>query len=555
MAVTASVDSALIFARHFSRLLWLLLHEDSPADAQLATLRGLSNAVKPGPVRLQTSEWRLIVNGVPLPERFVGAQDLVAQLIGHSVAEIVAEQNAAPSDLIGLANLLATMPVRGDGGRNIEERLQAIGVRTVRVRVDAPREIPRAPSAPPSMGGLYGGGFMDPASVVMSRIGFSKPEDSEAVHVVEPEAEEQQELHEGDIVLEADPETMFQDFSAQTVSQQSTDKLFERLDKTASSSALTRQLDALVHVANDAIRGDRAEIIAEVMYGVLTREKACGASPVRRIYTLAFRRLANQAALTAVASLLPRDRELYDRNIAIITRADDLGVEALVDALSSAESMTDRRVYYDALLRMNSGVRTLIFMLTDDRWFVVRNVADLLGEMRVTEADAALTRLLDHPDDRVRTAAANALAKLGTASAVKALRVALRDASAEVRERAAEALGTAKKQRSASLLIKALGSETNSRVQIAMITALGQLRTSDAVQKLVEIANMDVRSTSARKTVLPMRVAAVHALGEASTPAARAAVKALLRDKSKDVRGAAAWEMMGEESGRPLKLG
>ncbi len=551
MAVTAPVDSALIFARHFSRLLWLLLHEDSPADAQLATLRGLSNAVKMGPVRLQTNEWRLIVNGVPLPERFVGAQDLVAQLIGHSVVEIVAEANAAPSDLIGLANLLASMPVRGDGGRNIEERLVAIGARTIRVKVEAPREIQRVTPPPPSMGGLYGSGFMDPASVVMARIGFSKPESQDEAHVNVPEEDQ----HEGDIVLEADPETMYQVFSAQVIPQQSTEKLFERLDKTTSSSMLSRQLDGLVHVANEALRNDRAEIVAEVMFGILTREKACGTNPVRRIYTLAFRRLANQAALTAVASLLPRGREMYDRNMAVVTRADDLGVEALVDALSAAESMTDRRVYYDALLRMNSGVRTLIFMLTDERWFVVRNVADLLGEMRVTDADAALTRLLDHPDDRVRTAAANALAKLGTASAVKALRVALRDASAEVRERAAEALGTAKKQRSASLLIKALGSETNSRVQIAMITALGQLRTSDAVQKLVEIANMDARGMSSRKAVLPMRVAAVHALGQASTPAARAAVKALLRDKTKDVRGAAAWEMMGEESGRPLKSG
>jgi HEAT repeat protein len=50
----------------------------------------------------------------------------------------------------------------------------------------------------------------------------------------------------------------------------------------------------------------------------------------------------------------------------------------------------------------------------------------------------------------------------------------------------------------------------------------------------------------------PMRVAAVHALGEVKTSSALAALQTLLRDKEKAVRGAASWVMLGRkrESGK-----
>jgi HEAT repeat protein len=181
---------------------------------------------------------------------------------------------------------------------------------------------------------------------------------------------------------------------------------------------------------------------------------------------------------------------------------------------------------------------------------VVRNAVELLGEMRVAEADVELGKLLEHRDDRVRTAAATALAKLGPGVAAKGLRGALRDAPEQVRERAAETMAL---QRGGSVdsLMRALDREEDDRVQMAMVNALGQLGTPHAVEKLTDIARSD-KGLLNRSRPTPMRVAAVHALGEMKTSSALVALQTLLRDKEKAVRGAASWVMLGRkrESGK-----
>jgi HEAT repeat protein len=280
------------------------------------------------------------------------------------------------------------------------------------------------------------------------------------------------------------------------------------------------------------------------------REGDIGDKMTKRQYGLAIRRLCVPRVLKCIVELLPRRRENYEQYMAIFVRSEEDGVEALVEALISAPSITDRRIYYDSLLRLHTGVRTLMHMLGDPRWFVVRNAVELLGEMRVAEADAELEKLLEHRDDRVRTAAASALAKLGPGVAAKGLRGALRDAPEEVRERAAEAMAM---QRSGSVdsIVRALDKEDDNRVQMTMVAALGQLGTPHAVEKLMDIARTDKGLLNKRRPT-PMRVAAVHALGEVKTSSALAALQTLLRDKEKAVRGAASWVMMGRkrESGK-----
>ena len=108
------MDYALTFARHFARLVWLMLNEGNAFDAQIATLRSLVNVSRDGEVRITTHEWRLMANGQPLPDRFTGAQDLVAQMIGHSVSGLRVAQGASPADLLLAARTLVGEAVAGD---------------------------------------------------------------------------------------------------------------------------------------------------------------------------------------------------------------------------------------------------------------------------------------------------------------------------------------------------------------------------------------------------------------------------------------------------------
>lgn len=538
---------ALTFARHFARLVQMLLIEGSAFDKQLATLRSLVTVSEQGPVKLILHDMQLLsANAEVVPARFEGVDGLVAQLIGHSILEIDVQRNATPADLLLVAKLLSLAPTPGHGGEVALSRVRALDAQTIALKVDLPIAL-KAPTALPNskIANSDSGIVRDSMTMFMPTTG-----QFEAVQASGAEVGGGDKLEAEDIVREQDADAMFAAFSTSATPKGSMVHLFEQLDGATEATEVGAQLDTLVKLAADSSGKDRIDIVADVFYGLVKREGEIEDKMSKRQYALAVRRLCVPRVLKCIVELLPRRRENYEQYMAIFLRSEDDGVEALVEALITAPSITDRRVYYDSLLRLRTGVRTLVHMLGDPRWFVVRNAIELLGEMRVAEADTDLEKLLEHRDDRVRTAAASALAKLGPGVAAKGLRGALRDAPEEVRERAAEAMAL---QRSGSVdsLVRALDKEEDNRVQMAMVTALGQLGTPHAVEKLMDIARTEKGLLNKRRPT-PMRVAAVHALGEVKTSSALAALQTLLRDKEKAVRGAASWVMMGRkrESGK-----
>jgi HEAT repeat protein len=156
--------------------------------------------------------------------------------------------------------------------------------------------------------------------------------------------------------------------------------------------------------------------------------------------------------------------------------------------------------------------------------------------MHASEAEEALGVALGHGDERVRRAAANALARLGTQKAVQSLQGALHDPSPLVRVQVVSGLASRKGSRSAGTLATALDGEANIEVQLAILAALGRVATTEAVNRLIKAAEPDGRLF--KKKPVAYRVAAVHALGDARTPAARAVLQTLANDKEREVRDA-----------------
>ena len=102
------MDYSVTFARHFSRLVWLLLNESANIDEQKAALRATVTVSKDGPVVFTARDWRLTVNGAPLADALTGVQDLTAQMIGHAVREIRVDRGALPG-----SSLRSRCPVTG----------------------------------------------------------------------------------------------------------------------------------------------------------------------------------------------------------------------------------------------------------------------------------------------------------------------------------------------------------------------------------------------------------------------------------------------------------
>jgi HEAT repeat protein len=244
----------------------------------------------------------------------------------------------------------------------------------------------------------------------------------------------------------------------------------------------------------------------------------------------------SKALLEAIAELANSPLERDDALLAL-RRAGEDGVEVLLDLLVAAPTIEERRGIFMALTGMKEGTDQLVHMLGHHQWFVVRNVAELAGELGLEDAVPALAQQLTHDDERVRKAVALALAKIGSAGVAEPLRRALRDKSPEVRMQAAVGVGGRKSSALAMPLVVAMEEEEDEAVQRELILALGRISSAAAVQALIKFAQPGSRLFGRKPAGL--RAAAVEALRLAATPAAIGTLEALTDDGDKHVRTAA----------------
>jgi len=296
-------------------------------------------------------------------------------------------------------------------------------------------------------------------------------------------------------------------------------------------------LAALIDHAAAAAKLGRFEQVLGVLSGILqVEEKIPEASGVRRQYTIALRRIYTKPVLEGLSRLLaaPKHRAAA---VAALQRGGAAGVEVLMDVLAAAPTVGERRAVFDALKHMTEGTDQLVHMLGHSEWFVVRNVAELIGELGMEDAVPALGKCLDHADERVRKAVGLALAKIGTRGAAEPLRRALRDRSQEVRMQVAVGIGGRKSSALAMPLVVAMEEEKDEAVVRELILALGRIGSPDAVQALIKWAQPTGRFFGRKPSEL--RVAAVEGLRLAATPAALGTLEGLSDDGDREVRDAA----------------
>ncbi|HZH79809.1 MAG TPA: HEAT repeat domain-containing protein [Gemmatimonadales bacterium] len=296
-------------------------------------------------------------------------------------------------------------------------------------------------------------------------------------------------------------------------------------------------LAALVRNAETAVKQSRFEQVMGVIVGIIhVEQRVPETSGMRRQYGIAVRRIYNKPVLQALAQLLATPKHRADA-VTALQRGGAAAVEVLMDLLVAAPTVSERRAVFDALKQMTEGTEQLIHMLDHREWFVVRNVAELLGELGMDEGVPALARRLDHADERVRKAVALALAKIGTRSAAEPLRRALRDRSLEVRMQVALGIGGRKSSALAMPLLVAMEEEKDEAVVRELILALGRIGSPDAVQALIKWSQPAGRIFGRKP--LALRLAAVDALRLAATPAALGTLEGLADDGDRQIREAA----------------
>ena len=510
------MEAANVFARHFAQLVWLIREDPTDIDGQKASLRALVGALTSTAVELDAIDDALSANGAPVLDVSGCVTTLVEQMTELGVTTITAEDHAPPRDLLEAARVLA----RAGTTQALQVDLAAAGPIRYARRVRAPASVP--PPQPPPIDGAAAGPHASvdvpsraadglPAPVVVT----SPPELPDALGVTR------------DLYSALSPSVV-----------EKVERLLEDIATEAEGERLLSVLTKLTTVAEHASNEGRMALAVRVVAALVARQGQLSHPRARRAFELAMIRLAQPAILRAVAERLPTAGDDRSALVAALAATGEDGADMVIEQLVAAAERHDRRVYFDTLLQLKAGIPTLLHMLGDARWYVARNAAELLGELRVREAEGPLCELLRHPEERVRRSASIALVRVGGARGMQAVIDALVDPSPDVRIQAGAALASRPGPQVSAALLRALDGERDERVQAGHLLSLGRVATQDAVQRLIGYAAP--RRGMLRPNAMVLRLAAVDGLAKAKTPAAKQALTALGEDVERSVRDAAA---------------
>jgi HEAT repeat protein len=555
--------NATTFPVRFAELVYLLAHQPDLEAEHERVLRESVVAIAAGDVSLTTSQLNVDLLDEGQSSDGVRLHELVMRMSAHSAHQIDFLASTPREQVLGVARILAGEARPNDDGAAFDDKLVKVGITHVEVHLGRNGFV-RTGSLTPSASPRVNGSSVRTATPFRGMPAFdavTPARSAPAVPTPPSNGGRGSTPRGGALVLGAelpggaaarrstppigaptirDESNRIIEGAIQTKSLAtlSDDELIEQLQTGVTPQNVTRLLDELIVVAETRAQEKRWEVVARVFDTFVRNEIAEEHdTDVRRAYTIGLRRLTKPTLLRGVAALLPRRPDLRDALHAVLLRLGPDGAEALIDLLTSADSLTDRRAYLLLLAKMREAVPTLMHLLGDNRWYVVRNAIDLLGEMRATEAENALLEVANHREERVRRSAATALARLGTPRAIQAVQHMLTDAVPEVRVHAVQGLGSVKSPRAVPVLSRALDGEADQEVQAVILAALGRQATDEAVARLTKAAEPEGRLFKRKPTAL--RVSAVQALAEANTPAALAAIRRFAEDKDRDVRDAA----------------
>ncbi|AHG88501.1 hypothetical protein J421_0964 [Gemmatirosa kalamazoonensis] len=310
-------------------------------------------------------------------------------------------------------------------------------------------------------------------------------------------------------------------------------------------AAVSDAVQALVSALTDAVKRDpaqRARTVAHAIARALVDAPEVAREAVREALRA---QAATVPILVALAdAVVATDERTRQDARTVFEAAGPAGPQGLVALLASASTIRQRRRCFDALIAVGGAVPALTAALFDAQWYVVRNAAQLLGELRAEEACGALERTLHHADTRVQVAAAAALEQIDTVTARAALQTMAADQSPEVRRIAARAFGgdtdgaggpIAPGAQPVQRLIAALDRETDPETFLEQIRALGAVGTPDAIQRLLRLVSGSAHPPQPLAARLAALDALVHARGSAAVPMLRE----LRQDRDPAMRAAA----------------
>jgi HEAT repeat protein len=453
---------------------------------------------------------------------------LVGQMNAHAVSEIQIAQGVSAASLMHLMRGLAVPPGEYQGDDGVAKRLEEASVR--RIHVLGPDD-----DADPEKG--------RPTRVTDAVRMPSQQQGDEQAQPDAPAAPPREST-----VLSAAPPPSIDELIDQVRNGRvALGVAAKRIRGLKAGPQLTNGLDAIADGVVKAAKNKRGEDAIEAVLSVIHQEKEASKEDVRICCGVALRRMLGSEILRSMSTLL-MDPLYSDDVLVIMSRAGPNATQLLLDQLVGAPTFAERRAYMMALGKLGEGTSNVIAMLNHHQWYVVRNVADLIAELKIEEAIPELGKVADHEDARVRKSVAIALARIGTPAAARHLHTSLRDEDPDVRLTVAKVLGGAGLSGLIMPLANELEREEDPGIREELCRALGRIGTAEAVRTLENVARRKGRMFVQQRPSGDRR-AAVEGLALAGGEAAAQVLRELAKDRDKDVRAAAQSGLKSLESG------
>jgi len=202
----------------------------------------------------------------------------------------------------------------------------------------------------------------------------------------------------------------------------------------------------------------------------------------------------------------------------------------LVQRLCVAESLSDRKSIAIALTRSGeAAISAIVPMLKDERWYVVRNMVTILGEVHAPEAVKALKMTAHHPEAKVRKEVVKSLAKIAPQSGEHTLISMLDDLDRDVVRQVIFSLGALRSKAAVQPLLDLVTASDAFLKELELkklaVSALGRIGDHRSTAALVDV--LTTKGWLAPRRWLELKTAAAAALGHMGDESALPILKRL----------------------------
>ena len=305
------------------------------------------------------------------------------------------------------------------------------------------------------------------------------------------------------------------------VGEHSFEELLKAVEMVSDNQEFINLLQRLVPVVHANLTERSAHLVLQTL-SFLTNcsQSNYSGEEKRKAARQTMTQLSTPALLNFYIDLLCARRRFDDRRVAwdLITRSlgDPLAKLFLTRLAGEKESST-RKVFTDALVTQGEvALPAIIATLKDNRWPVLRNAAQLLGEIRAVAAIEPLQALLRHRELGVRREALRALTRIGGSSVIRIIAKILQGKDIELRRQAMLCLGAIRDPATIPLLVQFVQIRDwqfqQLEAKVDAVKALGEIGSIEVLPVLKNIVSHQPFFYRSRNNVL--RAAALSAMGE-----------------------------------------